>query len=100
MFKPDYDYTVHHPDKVVQIIDLNLGNMSVTNGAEYVLTDILKREIGYARRFGKQVDRIKDYTFIYRDSEGQWDTIIPHWDGLECKSVDFIAGVNPKLMTQ
>ena len=84
MHKPDFTYEIDHSEKVVRIVDLNRGNMSVTNGAEYVLDEIVNREPDYD---------IRMYKFIYKDSEGQWDTIIPHWSNGKCLLVSFKFGV-------
>lgn len=81
MYKSDYTYTIEN--NLLRIVDLNLGNMSVTNNAEEVLTEILKVE-------GKQ---IKNLSVIYRDSEYNWDTLIPIWEDNKCVSVEFKFGI-------
>jgi hypothetical protein len=60
--KPRADYTVTLHDDVIAIVDLNLGNVSVTNDAEWVIRDLVA--------MGHKVDRMR---VIYRDSAGQWD---------------------------
>ena len=76
-----FNYVVNIPLQRVEIIDLNEG-MSVTNDAENVLTYIRMCE----------GDKIKDMKFIYRDSEGIWDTIIPKWYNDKCINVHFKFG--------
>lgn len=61
-FPADYTYTVE--DNIIAIIDLDLGNRSVTNDIEYVLADIME-EIG----------DLVGYAIIYRDSMSRWDGI-------------------------
>lgn len=61
-FPADYTYTVE--DNVIAIIDLDLGNRSVTNDIEFVLTEI-RAEIG----------SLGGYSVIYRDSMGRWDGV-------------------------
>lgn len=82
MVRSDYTYSIE--DDTLKIIDLNLGNMSVTNNIEEVLTEILHNEGNY----------IQDLKVIYRDSECIWDTVIPEWNGCECVFVRFISGIN------
>ena len=60
MRSSDWDVVCVRPDRVF-IIDLDLGNISVTNDAEAVWWDVQKMH------FGRRV--------IYRDSMGQWDEI-------------------------
>ena len=78
----DYTYTINWGNNYLSIIDLNLGRMSVTNDAENVLTKI-RQEVG---------DDIEFLSIFYRDSEEQWDTIVPKWNEKECESVRFISG--------
>lgn len=61
-FAADYTYSVE--GTVIAIIDLDLGNRSVTNDIEYVLADI-RAELG----------DLAGYSVIYRDSMGRWDGI-------------------------
>lgn len=79
--KSDYFYSINEPRKVLRIIDLNLGRMSVTNDIENVLTQIRKE-------IGKDIESLK---IIYRDSVGTWDEVVPKWDGDECEYVIFVA---------
>jgi len=53
---------------VIEIIDLNLGNMSVTNDVENVLIEI-------SERF-QEGNPLAESAVIYRDSEGLWDEIV------------------------
>lgn len=61
-FAADYTYTVE--GNVIAIVDLDLGNRSVTNDIEYILDDI-RSEIG----------DLAGYSVIYRDSMGRWDGV-------------------------
>jgi len=61
-FAADYTYTVE--GNVIAIVDLDLGNRSVTNDIEYVLDEI-RLEIG----------DLAGYSVIYRDSMGRWDGV-------------------------
>jgi hypothetical protein len=63
------DLTYSLSGNVISIIDLNLGNRSVTNNVENVLRKI--EHFHQAPIFGFQI--------MYQDSEGVWDGI--HWDG-------------------
>lgn len=54
---------VAETDEIVFIEDMNLGNVSVTNEAEYVVQTVLSNH-GTRRRI------------IYKDSEGQWDELV------------------------
>ena len=75
MVKCDYAYGIEHG--VVKIVDLDMGNVSVTNDAENVLTEI------------QSIENIKDKRIIYRDSVGQWDELIPTWNKNVCVDVSF-----------
>lgn len=69
--KPDYIHsiekyklsTTNQIANCLVIEDLNLGNMSVTNGIEIVLTEIA------------QLEKInpKDYIAVYKDSQSLWN---------------------------
>jgi hypothetical protein len=61
-FRADYTYTVE--GTVIAIIDLDLGNKSVTNDIDNVLEDI-RAEVG----------DLAGYSVIYQDSMGRWDGI-------------------------
>lgn len=75
MRKADYTYTIENG--TVKIIDLNLGNVSVTNDAENVVTEI------------QSTTDIKGLKIVYRDSDGNWDEIIPNWSDQVCLYVTF-----------
>ena len=62
MRKADYTYEIKND--VVSIIDLNLGNLSVTNDIENILTEINKTK----NIIGKRV--------TYRDSEEEWSDFL------------------------
>ena len=63
MSRADYAYIKIDKDKkLVLIEDLNLGNMSVTNDAETVVSEIL--------------DNYPDYRIAYRDSSLDWDELV------------------------
>ena len=70
----DFNYSIS--GNVISIVDLNLGNRSVTNDIENVL-----RKIEHYHQAS-----IVPYNIIYRDSEGIWDGIT--WDG---KRASFFA---------
>ncbi|KAB7726687.1 hypothetical protein F5984_23965 [Rudanella paleaurantiibacter] len=61
-FSADYTYTVE--GSVIAIVDLDLGNRSVTNDMELVLNEI-RAELG----------DLAGYSVIYRDSMGRWDGV-------------------------
>lgn len=63
MFMPDFSYHIH--DGVLIIEDLNLGGLSVTNGAEAVIN-----------RIGLDGDAFLELPVIYRDTEGRYDRIL------------------------
>lgn len=65
MNKPDYVYQVtdFHGRNVIAIVDMNLGNMSVTNGIEQVVENIARE---------KQIEP-HHFMIVYCDSEGVWD---------------------------
>ena len=68
------DFTYSISGNVISIVDLDLGNRSVTNDIESVL-----RKIEHYHQ-----DSIGGFRIMYRDSEGFWDSI--RWDG---KSASF-----------
>jgi hypothetical protein len=74
---PDFTYSIE--GKKLKIVDLNLGAMSVTNGAEKVL-DIIKSQIG---------ELIYSLDISYCDSEGEWEPLYPQWFQGECINVQF-----------
>lgn len=75
MKKADYIYNTD--DEFVRIIDMNLGNVSVTNDIENVITQINSER------------NIKHLRIIYLDSERIWSEVIPKWDKDECVDVNF-----------
>lgn len=63
MRKSDWELnSIDDRRKIVYIVDLNLGNVSVTNDAENVV-QILNR-------------RYPDYQIVYQDSTGDWDELV------------------------
>lgn len=82
--KSNFMFNVDHKQKLLEIIDCCDGNqMSVTNNAEGVLTEILEKRGSF----------IKEYSVVYRDTDGNWDSIIPTWVGENCDTVKFQSGV-------
>ena len=74
--KADYSFSIENG--VVEIIDLNMGNMSVTNAAEDVLSEINSTEY------------IEDKRIIYLDSEEEWTELVPVWSTSgKCVNVNF-----------
>jgi hypothetical protein len=67
--KPTADFTYSISGNVISIVDLDLGNRSVTNDIESVLRKIEHYHQG----------SIGGFRIMYRDSEGIWDGI--EWDG-------------------
>lgn len=67
--RADYEYTIarNGPAPVLQIIDLDEGNMSVTNDLPAVLLAIW-REISTHTN-------LLELVITYRDSQGDWDFI-------------------------
>jgi hypothetical protein len=63
------DFTYSLSGNVISIVDLNLGNRSLTNDIESVLRKIEHYHQG----------SIVGFKIMYRDSEGVWDGI--KWDG-------------------
>ena len=61
-FSADYTYTVD--DNIIAIVDLDLGNRSVTNDMELVIVEI-RAELG----------DMAGYSLIYQDSTGRWDGV-------------------------
>lgn len=76
MARADYTYSIesYQGRNIIQIEDLNLGNMSVTNDIENVLSEIGRVE---------KIDP-SSYMVVYKDSTGDWD-------GFDFKSGNFIA---------
>src|SRR6266446_9357915 len=70
------DFTYSILGNVIAIVDLDLGNRSVTNDIENVLSKIEYYHQG----------SISAFHIMYRDSEGIWDGI--DWDG---KRASFFA---------
>lgn len=65
MPRVDYTYTLenHDGNRVIAIVDQNLGGTSVTNAIEHVVDEIAELE---------SLDPMK-CVIVYRDSDGQWD---------------------------
>jgi hypothetical protein len=82
MTRSKFTYTLNNELNRVEIVDLNEG-MSVTNDAENVLTHICSVE----------GSKVKTMQFIYCDSEGYWDILVPRWDSMNCYYVDFVLGI-------
>lgn len=61
--KADYEYIIDKTESIITIIDLDLGNMSVTNDIENVIYEISQNEHIFA----------DDYKIHYIDSEGNLD---------------------------
>jgi hypothetical protein len=63
--------------KFILIIDLNKGGLSVTNGIEEVVTQIVAKEEEKNIKAGFAGDKAKfnpsDYVILYCDSAGRWD---------------------------
>lgn len=74
MSKSDYIHKIYQVDKIIEIQDLNLGKMSVTNNIENVIDEIAKEE-GINK---------SEFKVIYRDSVG-------NWDGFNTKTNQFIS---------
>jgi hypothetical protein len=69
VLRADFSYAIH--GNVISIVDLDLGNRSVTNDIENVLRRIEHDHQG----------SIADALIIYRDSQGVRDGV--EWDGKE-----------------
>lgn len=83
MNKSDFTYTVDHDLEIVKIVDLNLGNMSVTNDAENVVSYCVQQEIDLH-------DNIRDYRFFYKDSAGIIDELVPsRWEDDQAINIRF-----------
>jgi len=67
MSRSNYTYGIADgtDEKILWIVDSNLGNMSVTNDMENVLDEIEK----------KTLFSLNDYKIIYRDSANSWDGV-------------------------
>lgn len=66
MNRADFEFEV--VNGVLCIVDLNLGNASVTNDIENVLRDI--------KRYSQRIFPITVEHVIYRDSDGTWDLVV------------------------
>lgn len=75
MTKADYTYEINETE--LKIIDLNKGNMSVTNDAEAVITEISRSH----NLNGKKIS--------YQDSDGEWCGLVPYWFNGDCVKVIF-----------
>ena len=79
-----FTFEINHQKNRVEIIDVGGRNdMSVTNDIESVLMSIHR---GYHK-----IDHLK---VIYRDSEGNWDTVIPYWWNDLVREVKFKPGID------
>lgn len=78
----DYIYSI--ANNRLSITDLDLGNISVTNDIERVLTEINHIE-------GNRAELVND--IIYCDTEGDWNTVIPTWFNHKCTEAGFRYGV-------
>lgn len=73
-FKSDFDwrhveiFKDNRATTVIEIVDLDLGNMSVTNDIENVVTQIATEL--------PEDNPITENAIIYRDSEGIWDEVV------------------------
>jgi len=59
----DYIYRVF--GSLIVIIDLNHGNLSVTNDIENVISYL-----------GKQTFKLQNYVIVYRDSNSEYDQVV------------------------
>lgn len=73
------DYHYYFEDGILKIVDEDRGRKSVTNDAEWVLTQIHIKE-------GASVRSAKVH---YKDSDGRWDEIVPTWQDNRCINVQF-----------
>lgn len=70
MAKSDFTYKIFSDERVISIVDLDKGNMSVTNNIENVVKEIAD----------EANVRISHFKIIYRDSSGIWDGYDPRND--------------------
>jgi hypothetical protein len=78
MIKSNYSFNI--VDNQLKIIDnWSTGYMSVTNNIENVLNEI-RNQIG---------DNIENLNIVYRDTDGNWDSVNPEWRNQECVNVIF-----------
>lgn len=79
--RADYDYRQSTIDgaPVLLIVDLDIGNMSLTNDAENVLAEIAAKMPGPLTAF----------RVFYRDSDGAWDEMVLDRAG---NLADFVHG--------
>lgn len=72
--RADYDWSHsqvlgdHRATTVIQIVDLDLGNMSVTNDIENILLEISGQL--------PEDNALEENAVIYRDSTGAWDEVV------------------------
>lgn len=76
--RADYRYRVIPPEpgqleKMLLIVDLDLGGRSVTNDIENVVADICERE---------QSDYGDYFLIVYRDSVGRWEEYDPTYQSI------------------
>jgi hypothetical protein len=86
--KADYA-TVETRPGIVFIVDLNDGNMSVTNDAEAVVDEVVRN---YRRHTPQSISGPR---IIYRDSDGQWDELV-HVNGVFKTFARYTGAVPPK----
>lgn len=78
MSHADFDYRIE--ENKLLIVDLDLGNKSVTNDIEYVLNFIRSVE----------GDKILDLEIQYCGSDEVWCKVKPIWLNGKCIKVEFI----------
>ena len=61
---------------IVQIIDLDLGRMSVTNDIEGVIDIIQDELLAKAETAGGEDIFMRDVAVMYRDSMNEWDEVV------------------------
>lgn len=86
--KPNFEHAMRDAGKtkVLCIVDLDHGAMSVTNGAEIVLADM-----------AREYDSLPTW-IIYRDSDGNWDRLLATPDGQFQGFSVIDAGHRPKTL--
>lgn len=69
--RADFDFIIQRADVgyILKIVDLDLGEMSVTNDIEQVLADIFERQ-------EPPVPEPRAFFILYRDSERLWDRVV------------------------
>jgi len=78
-----YSWDYNQEKNRIEIRDEGAGHyMSVTNNAETVLDEI-REKVG---------DNIENIKIIYKDTDGNWDTMIPKWVNGKCIDIHFTFG--------